>query len=318
MSQVRLRGLRLVAQERKPCRLSLNGERRFSVCRPPKAFSSPTARSGHGSSALQNWGGLWRFAWSHGEDGILKQLIGGNFDGVNDPMQQFGDRIIHALFLRGDLAPATEKISVAVPRDPFGENGSGDYSEDFSPLGLHAQIGSHVEGKPLPAGVKQFKSGMAVKNESRVKLDRNAGSLTIASPLTETVTLREGTLGADKLRVRDASTFMTVAAISLDRKPLPQSRSILLIHLTNFTTTNIHFGNEGKTLLRSWGKLPILVERGTAGIELAVDGPCRIAALASDGSEAGEVKGEFKDGVLRFTADTCKLPGGVSAYHLTR
>ena len=289
----------------------------FNFCNPNvyRAEGGPLIG---GYAALQNWGGLWRFAWSHSEDGILKQRIGGSFDGVNDPMQQFGDRIIHALFLRGDLAPATEKISVAVPRDPFGENGSGDYSEEFSRLGLHAQIGSHVEGKPLPAGVKQFKSGMAVKNESRVKLDRNAGSLTIASPLTETVTLREGTLGADKLRVRDASTFMTVAAISLDRKPLPQSRSILLIHLTNFTTTNIHFGNEGKTLLRSWGKLPILVERGTAGIELAVDGPCRIAALASDGSEAGEVKGEFKDGVLRFTADTCKFPGGVSAYHLTR
>ncbi len=318
MSLVRLRGLRLVAQERKPCRLSLNGERRFSVCRPPKAFSSPTARSGHGSSALQNWGGLWRFAWSHSEDGILNIRTGG-FDAVNDPMQQFGDRIIHALFLRGDLAPAAEKISFAVSRDCVKLNGGfGEFPDELSLLGLRAQIGSHVEGKPLPAGVRSFRSGMKVKGDSRVKLDRNAGSLAIVSPLTETVTLREGTLAADKLRVRDASTFMTVAAISLDRKPLPQSRSILLIHLTNFVGSGVHFGNEDKTLLRSWGNLPLLVERGTAGIELAVDGPCRIAALASDGSEAGEVKGEFKDGVLRFTADTCKFPGGVSAYHLTR
>ena len=289
----------------------------FNFCNPNvyRAEAGPLAG---GYAALQNWGGLWRFAWSHSEDGILNIRTGG-FDAVNDPMQQFGDRIIHALFLRGDLAPAAEKISFAVSRDCVKLNGGfGEFPDEFSLLGLRAQIGSHVEGKPLPAGVRSFRSGMKVKGDSRVKLDRNAGSLAIVSPLTETVTLREGTLAADKLRVRDASTFMTVAAISLDRKPLPQSRSILLIHLTNFVGSGVHFGNEDKTLLRSWGNLPLLVERGTAGIELAVDGPCRIAALASDGSEAGEVKGEFKDGVLRFTADTCKFPGGVSAYHLTR
>ncbi len=289
----------------------------FNFCNP-NVFRAEAGPLVGGYAALQNWGGLWRFAWSHSERGIKTMGVGGSFDSVSDPMQQLSDRIIHALFLRGDLAPASEKISVEISRNPFDAAGSGDYPEEFSSLGLRAQIGSHVEGRPLPAGVKPYKRGMTVAADPRIRLDREAGSLAVVSPLTEAVTLRKGTLAADKLRVRDAGTFMTVAAISLDRKPLPESKSVLVIHLTNFTTSGIQFGNESKTRLNSWGGLPLLIERGAAGIELASDAPWRVAALASDGSELGEVKGEFADGVFRFTADTCGFPGGVSAYHLTR
>lgn len=286
----------------------------FNFCNPNvyRAEGSPLIG---GYAARQNWGGLWRFSWTWSKDEILSPSNNGIFCEANDPMQQFGDRIIYALFLRGDLAPAAEKISFSVPPNT---SRMFEFSDSFSNLGLHAQIGSHVQGKPLPPSVKLFKEGMTVKKDPRVKLNRNAGSLTITTALTETVTLREGTLSADKLRVRDASTFMTVAAISLDKKPLPQSQSILLIHLTNFSPTGTRFGNDDKTVLLDYGRLPLLVEQGTADIELTVDAPCRIEALASDGSVVGEIKGEFKNGVLRFTADTCKFPGGVSAYHLSR
>lgn len=207
---------------------------------------------------------------------------------------------------------------MGISRNPFGRNSIGDFPEEFSGIGLRAQIGSHVDGKPLPDGVKPYRNGMKIAADSQVKLDSDAGTFTVVSPLTETVTLPKGSLSADKLRVRDASTFMTVAAISLDRKPLPQSRSILLIHLTNFTTNGIHFGNEDKTMLREWGGMPLLVRRGTAGVELASDAPWRVAALASDGSELGEIKGGMKGGRFRFPIDTGAFPGGVSAYHLTR
>ena len=74
-------------------------------------------------AALQNWGGLWRFTWCHGAGGLKGINTLFPFDAVNDPMQQLSDRIVIALFLRGDMAPAREKITFPLPRD-FAVRGS--------------------------------------------------------------------------------------------------------------------------------------------------------------------------------------------------
>lgn len=118
----------------------------FNFCNPNRfrAENGPLMGS---LAALQNWAGLWRFGWSHGERGIREFRPGGCFDGVNDPMQQLSDPIIHALFIRGDLAPAEEKISFAVPRMPFGNGVPERFPDELSMLGLNAQIGSHVQDK---------------------------------------------------------------------------------------------------------------------------------------------------------------------------
>ncbi len=111
---------------------------------------------------------------------------------------------------------------------------------------------------------------------------------------------------------------MTAAAISLDGRPLTESDSILVIHLSNISQSGAGYGSS--TLLRAWGNSPeLLVERCTATLELECPGtPWRVAALALDGSETGEVPGSLKNGVFRFTADTTAFPGGVLAYHLSR
>ncbi len=286
----------------------------FNFCNP-NIFRAEGAPLLGAYAALQDWAGVWRFAWSHDAASLSQMRVGGPFDAANDPMQQFGDRIIHALFTRGDFQPAKEKISMAVPRDRVDSNG---FPEEFALLGLAAQIGSHVEGKALPPGVKLYRPGMTAPADSRLKLDREAGSFAVTTPFSEAITLRKGDLAADRLRVRGADAFMTVAAIALDRKPLGESKSVLVIHLTNITTTDIRFGSEDKTLLLDWGRPSHLVERGSVTVELAADASWRVVALASDGSLRVEVKSEFAGGVFRFKADTCALPGGVIAYHLSR
>lgn len=290
----------------------------FNFCNPNmfRAEGGPLAGA---YAALQDWNGLWRFAWSHDAAALETPRTNGSFDAASDPMQQLSDRIIHALFVRGDFAPAERKISMAVPADPFATQAmSEDFPESFSELGLRVRIGSHAEGKPLPAGVELYRPGMTAEPDPRLKLDRNAGTFSVATPFTETVTLPKGALAADRLRVRNADGFMTVAAIALDRRELPESASVLLIHLTNFTTDGISFGNEEKTLLKNWGKLPFLIERGTAEVELAAAAPWKVTALAFDGTPLGEVNGEFGKGAFRFSIDNCAFPGGVAAYHLTR
>ena len=75
-------------------------------------FSGPGMFRGVGGimtgamSALQDWDGLWRFAWSHSDKGVLHpeacQL--GYFDMAGDPLSLASERATMCLFLRGDLA----------------------------------------------------------------------------------------------------------------------------------------------------------------------------------------------------------------------
>lgn len=90
---------------------------------------------------------------------------------------------------------------------------------------------------------------MKTPESPRIRLDRKAGTLAVSTPLTETATLPAGDLAVKKLRVKDASKFMTAAAISLDSRPLTESGSILVIHLSNISQSGAGYGSS--TLLRA-------------------------------------------------------------------
>ena len=110
----------------------------------------------------------------------------------------------------------------------------------------------------------------------------------------------------------------TVAAISLDDKPLAESSSVLVIQLTNVANTGLLFSNESRKVVTKTGRLPLLIKKGRATVELASARPYRVTALNCDGVPYGEVKSVYQNGLFRFTADTTQFPGGVMAYHLTR
>ena len=285
----------------------------FNFC-PPNRFCAESGPLVGAYAALQNWGGLWRFCWSHSEWRIKNLDPVMSFDAVNDPTQQFSDRIIIALFLRGDMSPAREQIVFQLPRDY--KNRSIDFPMEFLDIGLNAQIGWSYAGEPLPEGARLFKPGIKPVPDSRLKLDSKAGTFAVITERSETITLPGGALDGGTLRVKKADRFMTVAAISRDNRPLAESGDILIIHLTNISNSNAAYDNENT--IRSWGKLPLLIERGTAELELAGKSPWRVMALATDGSGYGEVQGEFSNGIFRFKLDTGGFPGGVMAYHLTR
>ena len=183
-------------------------------------------------------------------------------------------------------------------------------------LGLQAQIGTRSVGKPLPADVQRYEPGMDIPDDGHVRYDAEAASLAVMSDRTESITLMGGSLDGRNFRVKNAGGFMSLAVISRDGKPLPESNDLLVIHLTNILNTNARFDSDDKVVF--WGTLPLLIERGTATLELQAAAPWRVMALSADGAELGEVKAEFQDGYFRFIADTGSFPGGVVAYHLTR
>ena len=314
----------------------------FNYCNP-NIFRAEGGPLIGGYAALQNWDALYRFAWSHSASGIYKVGSAYGFDAVNDPMAQLSDRIAIAMFRRGDVAPAKVTYAYTVSPECFERNEFDAFPAVFQNLGLVTGIGSIPEGdRSVPKGTVELTSAqaknpaslkdariaklwreandkrLAVSATGQLRLDGNAGSFTVTTPRTESITLPAGSLAAGTLRVRDASCFQTVAAISLDDKPLAESSSVLVIQLTNVANTGLLFSNESRKVVTKTGRLPLLIKKGRATVELASARPYRVTALNCDGVPYGEVKSVYQNGLFRFTADTTQFPGGVMAYHLTR
>ena len=66
--------------------------------------------------ALQGWGGIWRFAYSHNRDNLFAPMPLNYFDMADDPMGQAAERAAICLFLRGDMRAAPHSIGVAMTR----------------------------------------------------------------------------------------------------------------------------------------------------------------------------------------------------------
>lgn len=64
--------------------------------------------------ALQGWGGIWRFAYSHSRQAMFTPSRMGYFDLASDPLSQAAERASLCLFLRGDLQPAPHSLVVAM------------------------------------------------------------------------------------------------------------------------------------------------------------------------------------------------------------
>lgn len=62
--------------------------------------------------ALQGWGGIWRFAYSHNRASIIEPSQGGYFDLASDPLSQAAERASLCLFLRGDLQMAPDTLAL--------------------------------------------------------------------------------------------------------------------------------------------------------------------------------------------------------------
>ena len=70
-------------------------------------------------AALQDWAGLWRFAWAHGIEDALHPGSGaaGYFNIAIDPLQMASERASVCLFLRGDAEPLATTYAVTLPPD---------------------------------------------------------------------------------------------------------------------------------------------------------------------------------------------------------
>ncbi|MBS1369956.1 MAG: hypothetical protein HPZ91_08400 [Lentisphaeria bacterium] len=314
----------------------------YKFCLPNRYRSEGGPLIG-GYAALQGWDALYQFAWSHSEPGVNEDRQAGTFDFANEPLAQLSDRQTMLLFRRGDVAPSQAAFAWDVPKTFWDSDMPVEYPVDFSRLGFLAKIGNTVGGRRLPgvtvldpsqaagetplpdAAVEKLRrqlreTGVAVSSTGELRLDSGKKTLAVDTPRTLSVTLASGALSAGRLAVAGVKEPATVSVSSLDGRPVAESRRLLLFHLTNVLDSGTTFEGDGMKRLVKWGTLPHLVRRDRAGITLKLDGaaPAKVEALRLDGSPYGEVKSEFRDGTLTFTADPGLFPGGVMVYWITR
>ncbi len=310
----------------------------------PNVFRAESGPLIGGYAALQNWDALYRFEWcSRAEDVYNIDAHNIYFATAHDPLGQFSDRIIAAMFLRGDVASAQETYAYSVPVNSVELGIRSTFPSAFKSLGLVTKVGSIAQdSQKVPSNLikvnpedatdpsklrdvriaelwkKTLDEQIAISSTGQIQLNGRTGTFTVSTPRSASVTLHSGSLSAGALRVKNASCFQTIAAISLDDNPIPESNSVLVFQLTNTSKTGVLFDNASKQTLRNIGKMPMLVYKGSATVEIATTRPYKIEALNCDGESYGAVEGTMTKDAFSFKADTTLFPGGVMAYHLTR
>ena len=294
--------------------------------------------------ALQNWSGMWRFAWCHGLEGIespeTKRM--GYFDMTGDPLSLAAERAALCLFLRGDLEPfeaeAPLVLDEATLRDPAaGAPKIGSKSRLAE--AWRRRVGTRLKGAEAP----RSDAGAAVLPASSASADPAAGTFLIDTPRTAGGFAENGRLVAGPLRFALAvsgeaqNTPATVWVSSLDGEPIATSSHLLLTHLTDVQNSGIEYADPDLTTLLNWGGLPHLMRNGAADVELKLEGQSSVTLLdegvgkhspsftifrlSPSGRRLGTIPLNFDpaSGILHFTARTDYDPSAATfLYEIVR
>ncbi|MDR1283051.1 MAG: glycosyl hydrolase family 5 [Opitutaceae bacterium] len=173
----------------------------------------------------------------------------------------------------------------------------------------------------LPAGSIDASATRYVSETRQIELHATDGTVKIITPRSEHFLLAASRqLTGDLVTVKNGATDAVVQVISLDDAPLASTRRILVTHLTDALPTGLRFAHQDRKLLESWGRLPHLVQRGTATITLRLSDPAAWSAWTVDatGKRVTKIKLQHNADTLVFTAATITPAGTRLAYELAR
>jgi len=281
-------------------------------------FSGPGMFRGVGGiltgafAALQEWDGLWRFAYSHSDEGMRDgKGFPGYFDTAGDPLGQASDRACVCLFLRRDLEPLPDRIALDVgpaecPKDNKTAPNRPDWKSEARRVQVARTIREEAKGyRTYPLRDVKAKLPFDPKGSRAITLDRERGALTIDTPLTSGGFAPSGALDAGAVRFDVGDVAATVWASSVDGAPLATSRRILVTHLTDAQADGNVYADKEKKILLKWGNRGTVVRNGRAKISLALANPaaCEVWGLETSGRRLQRVPAQAVDGRLAFTAD---------------
>lgn len=311
----------------------------YNYC-PPNKYRAEGGPVMGAYAALQDWDGLYRFAWSHNSRNTVTVKNIAGFDIATDPLNILGEKIISLLFVRGDVNPSAKKIIYAVTMKEACIKGGGwgkGFSSEFSTIGLVSQIGSQAIYDKHPKLTGKFHLAVAAENPGsaalngipfatpeeankkfisqpevissdtgQIEINKNKGSFKVVTPKTECFVIPQGqNMQGKALSIKNMSTFGTLAASAMDGNALCASKKVLLLHLTDVANTKMLFRNKSRSLLDKWGELPHLVRKGKVQVELKNSNPdLKLWAIDMTGKRIDKVPVKYIGSKYVFTAET--------------
>ncbi|MBQ6925130.1 MAG: hypothetical protein IJQ73_10860 [Kiritimatiellae bacterium] len=294
----------------------------WNFCNPNKWRAEAGLMMGAYAS-LQDWDGLFRFAWSHSRANMFKACPAKGFDIVTDPVGQLTERQVVLLFGRSDVASAKNAFAYGVSKADAMGRGLGDmwsrglFPHPFTQLAYTSRVGSFAaQGgvqKPVFEMTKIYSQanrgqipkfeGAGVSDTGEISISTKKGHLSVASERSAGVCAYDkADLVAGPLAVSGVTAFCSVSASSMDGAALEASKRILLFHITDVKNTGMVFQSDKMNDLADWGKLPYLAKTGEAKITLRnSNAGLKVFALAPDGSRLREVPATYADGAYAFT-----------------
>ena len=285
-----------------------------------------------GIAAVQDWTGVWTFAYGHSKEKLLEDNYAtpGRFDIGLDPIMQATDRIAILMFLRGDQTTPKSAFANVFDRNAmdnvnlhplsaapnWGRQGmvwrarlgvafGDDISKDIVPIKAWPRP-KHAPDVPHGAGINpDYSSG-----EFTVESSRTVGGFRYAGGEVCTKAFHAVVMG---------SPHATVAVSSLDGVDIGRSRRMIFFHLTDVVGDGIVFADTNRRAVKKWGDKALIVRIGEVSVDIDAENAkrCSVFALDTTGRKMNCVQSEVRDGRIFFMARTNQPWGGCLYYEIT-
>jgi len=219
-------------------------------------------------AALQDWDGVYVYSYQHGADNWQADRIQQFFDINGHPAKLALLPLGAALFRRGDVAAARQRLSVASD----GTVTRGDAVEH--------RVGTDLDSEELVNQVPASDRKRFASDTGQICWqadDPAQARMTVDAPLTKMVLgfIAGQTIELDGMSVdvgEVSRDFGLLAITSLDGEPLARSRHMLLTSLANAANEGMRWNEERTTISDRWGTGPVMVESVPAALRLRRDG----------------------------------------------
>ena len=278
----------------------------------PNQFAAETFPLVCAYAALQDWDGIFAFAYSHRANDWGKGYFPSFFDIDQQPVKMATLPASLALFMRGDVAAAKTAAIASIPHDlavaAAREEGPRLGAEQFGVKRMEALLhrvgvregdGENFTAAPAPAGPN------FVSDTGELTWDTGDKAVTIDTPRSKGVLgfveRRSYDLGGVKLDFAGTRTgFACVQLTVLDGADFQTAKRILITATGTAENTGMEWtGDKKESVSTKWGRAPSVVEGVTAKITLPLSTKLKAWALDERGQRRAEVP--VKDGVLEIS-----------------
>jgi hypothetical protein len=263
-------------------------------------------------AGMQQWDALFRYAYAMGERWIWEVGRLSHFGKQGDPLALVNDRLMVALFLRGDFNERVRPISVVLNRNELGANMIQDAAGNRL---FQAPVGTQFSDRSLAARSRMWQTFRRLGTSVRVH--PQSATLTVATARSAGLVANANSqAAAGLLSARILGSRGVVWATAIDGRTLLSSRRILLAHMTDVQNTGAVFRDVTRDTWVEHGFLPHLARDGRAEVTLRLPTSrnLRVFRLDMAGNRLSEVPATQRGGRVTFTA-TVRSPHGATIYY---